>query len=122
MECEASTIKFQSLKCHCILDISVCGFSLLIFYFLLNFMKLLSHLENKSLKGSNQGIIAPKYIIDSVLMLSQCFSIAVINMRRFSYLYNQFTLQYHTLITVRKLGKMDYHHEYQQKVQIGNAK
>lgn len=35
----AGTIKFQSLKCHCILDISVYEFLLLIFYFLIKIYK-----------------------------------------------------------------------------------
>lgn len=35
----AGTIKFQTLKCHCILDISVYGFLLLIFYFLIKIYK-----------------------------------------------------------------------------------
>lgn len=56
MKWEASAIKFQSLQCHYVLDISVLGCWFLIFKCFIKVYKTLPPLEDKSLKSSKPVI------------------------------------------------------------------
>lgn len=85
MKWEALAIKFQSLQCHYVLDISVLGCWFLIFKCFIKVYKTLPPLEDKSLKSSKPVIRGSR------LNVIPGFSVTVINMKC-SYLYNQLTL------------------------------